>query len=298
MASSSLLGGIEAGGTKFICMVGRRPEDVVDEIRIETAEPLATLAKVTAFFRPYCANGQVHRIGVGSFGPLDLDRQSPTYGYITSTPKPGWRNANLLGAIQSALPVQVAIDTDVDAAALGEYRWGAGRGTGSLLYVTVGTGIGGGFIQDGLPLHGAHHPEMGHIMISHDLAQDPFLGICPFHGDCFEGLASGPAIQKRFGARPETLQDDEPFWEVEAQYIASALAAYVLVLSPGRIVLGGGVMRRASMFPKIRKLVIDLLGGYLQAPSPRDDMGAYILPPALGERSGVFGALALAERAE
>jgi fructokinase len=227
-----------------------------------------------------------------------LDHQSPSYGLITSTPKPGWHNTDLVGAIQRPLGVKVALDTDVNAAALGEYRWGAGTPARSLLYVTVGTGIGGGFIQDGIALHGAHHPEMGHIKIVHDLAKDHFAGICPFHADCFEGLASGPAIEKRFGVRPENLNDADPFWEVEAQYIASALATYILLLSPGRILLGGGVMRRASMFPKIRELVLASLAGYVQIPSPAGDMGAYITPPSLGERSGVFGALALAERLE
>jgi fructokinase len=299
MTGDAFFGGIEAGGTKFICMVGRGPTDILQEARIETTTPEVTLPEVIQFFRPYCDMGQLTRIGVASFGPLDLDPASGTYGYLTSTPKPGWSNTNLVGAMETSLPVKVMLDTDVNAAALAEFKWGAGVGVRSVLYLTIGTGIGGGFVQDGRPLRGElQHPEMGHILIRHDRAMDPFPGICPFHGDCFEGLASGPAIARRLGTSAEDLPDDHAFWDIEANYIAHAVAIYILVLSPGRIVLGGGVMRRAHLYPKIRQLVLRALAGYVSSRLVSENIPDYIVAPGLGERSGVLGALALAARAD
>lgn len=296
MTTGALLGGIEAGGTKFMCMVGNGPASIVEEIRIETASPDSTLGRVFAFFRPYCEAGQVQRIGVGSFGPLDLDHESPTYGCITTTPKPGWQNTNLVGAIEAALPVRVILDTDVNAAALAEYSWGAGIGVNPLLYVTIGTGIGGSLLQEGKPLSGLRHPEMGHISIAREFALDSFPGICPFHADCFEGLASGPSIAARLGTPAENVGSDHPFWDVEATYIAQALATYVLILSPKKIVLGGGVMRREFLLPKIRVRLQRALAGYLRSELLIQHIDGYVVPPDLGASAGVFGALALAER--
>jgi len=275
-------------------MVGSDPGHVLDQARFPTLTPTETLEKVTQFFAPFCRAGQVRAIGIGSFGPCDLRRASPTYGFITSTPKPGWQNTDVVGAIHSALLVDVILDTDVNAAALGEHTWGATVGTNTSLYLTIGTGIGGGIIVDGRPLHGLQHPEMGHIRIPHDLSRDPFPGSCPFHADCFEGLASGPAIQQRFGRRGEELADNDPFWELEADYIAVAVSTYILVSSPERIVLGGGIMQRELLLPRIRQQVIRLLGGYIRHAALTDSIGNYIVAPGLGPQSGVFGAIALA----
>ncbi|HEY9153470.1 MAG TPA: ROK family protein [Anaerolineales bacterium] len=295
MSQHELYGGIEAGGTKFVCAVGNGPENIVERTRINTTSPDETFQKVIQFFQPYTIAGKIISIGIGCFGPLDLNPDSPTYGFITSTPKPRWGNADVLGTIQRALEVKAAIDTDVNAAALGEFRWGAGQACDPLLYLTIGTGIGGGYIKDGKTLIGLHHPEMGHIRIPHDLKRDPFSGGCPFHGDCFEGLASGPAIEKRFGARGETIRDDDPYWDIEADYITSALSNYILILSPKRIILGGGIMERKFLFPLLRRKVLETLNGYVESKSLSQNIDEYIVPPGLGNQSGSLGAIALAQ---
>jgi len=288
-------GGIEAGGTKFVCAVAGGPDDVRAQIEFPTTTPRATLARAVDFFtdqpEPLAA------LGIGSFGPLDPDPSSPTYGYVTSTPKPGWQHTDVRGLFQSKLQVPVAFDTDVNAAALGEHRWGAAQDVDTFVYVTVGTGIGGGGMVDGALLHGLVHPEMGHIRIPHDLKRDPFEGVCPFHGDCLEGLASGPAIEARWQQRGEDLPDDHPAWPLEAHYLALGLMAIICTLSPQRIILGGGVMERSLLFPMIRSRVRDLLNGYVQAPAITEPTNTYILPPALGRQAGVLGAIALAARA-
>lgn len=293
-----LYGGIEAGGTKFLCVVGHDPQRILAQVRIETTNPDETLQRVAQFFLPFTAAGRIRTLGLGSFGPIDLDPASETYGCITSTPKPGWQNTPIVRMLGDALRVSVAVDTDVNVAALGEATWGASRGSDPSLYLTIGTGIGGGFMQAGKALRGLSHPEMGHIRIPHDRKVDPFPGNCRFHGDCFEGLANGPAIRERCGRNPETLPDDEPFWRVEANYIAAALCIYILILSPARIILGGGIMQRAFLFPAIRQNVLGCLNGYLQCAAILADIDAYIIPPVLGSRSGVLGALALAQREE
>ena len=296
MVDGPLYGALEAGGTKFMCVVGRSPQDVVDEKRIETTDPQSTLGKVVAFFEPHCRAGRLSAIGVGSFGPLDLDEASPTYGQITTTPKPGWQNADLLGSLGAGLGLPVVLDTDVNAAALGEYTWGAGIGLRALMYLTVGTGIGGAFLYEGQPLHGMQHSEMGHVHVARDAADSLFPGACPFHGACFEGLASGPAIEQRLGRRGEDLPDEDAFWSLEAGYIASALATYVLVLSPMRIIVGGGVMHRKFLFPMIRERLLELLGNYVLDPRLLQHTQDYVVPPGLGAHSGVYGALGLAAR--
>jgi fructokinase len=295
MTSSQLFGGIEAGGTKFNCIVASGPDHIVQEARIPTTTPEETLGKTIEFFQPFVAARQIDSIGIACFGPLDLDPASPTYGFITATPKPHWSNTDVRGTVQRALDVRTAITTDVNGAALGEFQWGASQGCDPSLYLTVGTGIGGGYLVDGKPLTGLLALEMGHIRIPHDFARDPFPGNCPFHGDCFEGLANGPAIQKRFGARGESIPDDDPFWDVEADYIAAALANYILTLSPKKIVLGGGVMAREYLFAKVRHKVQDLLNGYVSHAAILTDIDHYIVPPALGIRSGSLGAVALAK---
>ena len=295
MPPTKLFGGIEAGGTKFVCIVASGPDHLLEQARIPTTTPEETLGKTIEFFQPFIAAQQIDSIGIACFGPVDLNPDSPTYGFITSTPKPDWSNTDVRGAIQRALRVHTAITTDVNAAALGEFKWGASQGCDPSLYLTVGTGIGGGYLVDGKPLTGLLALEMGHIRIPHDFELDPFRGACPFHRDCFEGLASGPAIQARFGSRGESIHDDDPFWDVEAGYIASALVNYILTLSPKKIVLGGGVMAREYLFPKVRRKVRELLNGYVIHPSLLTDIHNYIVPPALGVRSGSLGAIALAQ---
>jgi fructokinase len=231
---------------------------------------------------------------VGAFGPLDLNPQSPTYGFITSTPKPGWSNTDVLGTLRRALHVNLAVDMDVNVAALGEYLWGASKGNDPSLYLTIGTGIGGGYIVNGRPLIGLLNLEMGHVRIPHSRELDPFLGSCPFHGDCFEGLASGPAIEKRFGVTGAVVPEDDPFWDIEADYIASALMNYILTLSPRKIILGGGVMQREFLFPKVRRRVHELLNGYVVSRVLLENIDQYIVPPGLGNQSGSLGAIALA----
>ena len=291
MSNKALYGGIEAGGTKFVCAVASSPQTIVDETRFPTTTPVETIQQVCEFFVPYM--DELQGIGLGSFGPVDVDPASPTYGYITTTPKPHWGNTNILGILQEKLNLPIAIDMDVVAAGLGEAKWGASMGFDPSLYLTIGTGIGGGYIVDSKPLRGLVSLEMGHIRIPHNLELDPFRGSCPYHEDCFEGLVSGPAIQARFGQRAETLSDADPFWDVEAGYIAHALANYVLTLAPRKIILGGGIMQKDFMFKKIRARVKSLLNGYLHHPMLIDHMDEYIVPPALGNRSGVLGAIAL-----
>ena len=294
MKNIQLFGGIEAGGTKFNCIVGGGPHQIEAQVRIETTTPDETLKKVVEFFQPFTKGNMINALGVGCFGPVDLDPDSKSFGYITSTPKPGWQNTDVAGTLRQKLDVSIVMDTDVNAAALGEFNWGASKGIDPSLYLTIGTGIGGGYIKNAQPLIGLLSPEMGHIHVPHDLNLDPFQGSCPFHKDCFEGLASGPAIQKRFNIRGETLSDDHPFWEIESGYIAAALADYIFVLSPKLIILGGGIMQRSILFPMLRRNVQKILNGYVHSSSLVENIGTYIVPPGLGNQSGVLGALALA----
>lgn len=292
MSTPFLLGAIEAGGTKFVCAVGTGPGDLRTVERIPTTLPEETLGRVCDFFR---AQPQITALGIGSFGPVDLNPDSGTFGYITSTPKPGWQNTSVGPHLQEALGVPVAFDTDVNAAAIGEHRWGAAQDVDSCIYLTVGTGIGGGALVKGEPLHGLVHPEMGHVMLPHDRMRDPYDGFCPFHGDCFEGLAAGPALKDRWGAAAEALPDDHPAWPLEAHYIALALVGFILTLSPERLILGGGVMHKKVLFPLIRQEVQTLLNGYVKAPQILGDIDRYIVPPGLGDRAGILGALAMAQ---
>jgi fructokinase len=294
MNDQILYGGIEGGGTKFICAIGRSPSEVVDEIRFPTTTPQETLEKVCNFFKPSVREGRIKFIGLGSFGPVDVDPGSPTYGYITTTPKPNWANTDILGILNSELGVSIAIDMDVAASAMGEFIWGANLGFDPSMYLTVGTGIGGSYILNGKPLRGLVSLEMGHIRIPHDENLDPFKGSCPYHGDCFEGLASGPAIQARFGKRGEMLADNDPYWDIEAGYIAYSLANYIFTLSPKKIVLGGGVMRKTFLYEQIKSRLYGILNKYLNHPLLTDHLDQYIVPPSLGDRSGVMGGIALA----
>jgi fructokinase len=294
MSVEYLYGGIEGGGTKFLCAVGSSPDKIIDEARFPTTTPQETLERVCSFFASYVKAGRIKSIGLGSFGPVDVDPASPKFGYITTTPKPNWAFTNIYGILQQELNVPIQMDMDVAASAMGEYTWGANKCLDPSLYLTVGTGIGGSYILDGKPLRGLVSLEMGHIRIPHDEKLDPFQGSCPYHKDCFEGLASGPAIYARFAKPGETLANDDPFWEQEAGYIAYALTNYIFTLPPKRIVLGGGVMRKAFLYERIRIKVQELLNNYLNHPLLTSHMDEYIIPPALGDRSGVLGGIALA----
>ena len=290
----TLYGGIEAGGTKFVCALGTGPDDIRAETRFPTTNPEETFGRAIDFFN---AHDEVAAIGVGSFGPIDPRPGTPTFGFITSTPKPGWQDTDFVGTLETAFDVPVGFDTDVNAAALGEHRWGAAQGLETFIYLTIGTGIGGGAMVEGEMLHGVMHPEMGHIRIPHDRERDPFEGGCPYHGDCLEGLANGPAIEARWGVRGEHLPQDHPAWDLEATYLAHALVNYTLTLAPQRIIMGGGVMAQEQLFPLIRAKVVALLNGYFQVAEVTERIDEYIVPPALGGRAGVLGAIALAQRA-
>jgi fructokinase len=294
---NAFVGGIEAGGTKFVCALGSGPDDIRAELRIQTTTPSETIGRSIEFFAAQREKfGPISAVGIASFGPIDPEPGSPTFGYITSTPKPGWGNTNFAGPVERALGVPVAFDTDDNVAALGYWRWGAGRGADGLIYLTIGTGIGGGGLLNGRLMHGLIHPEMGHIRIPHDLQADPYPGHCPYHGDCLEGLASGPAISERWKRTSETLPEGHPAWVLEANYLALALVNLICTVSPQRIILGGGVMAHGALFPLVRDKVQQLLHGYVQSPAVLDRIDRYIVPPGLGDRSGVLGAFALAQQ--
>lgn len=288
-------GGIEAGGTKFVCVVAAGPDQIEEEIRFPTGKPDETIGRAIEFFRQY--DGRLAAIGIGSFGPVDLQPDSGTYGAITVTPKPYWSNADFAGRVKRALGLPVGFDTDVNTAALGEWRWGAAQGLSNFLYLTVGTGIGGGGMINGQLMHGLVHPEMGHIRLPHDHAADPFPGRCPYHGDCLEGMASGPAMEDRWGQKAQTLPEDHPAWDLEATYLAYAMVNFICTLSPERLILGGGVMQQRQLFPRIRRKTVELLNDYVRSPAILDDVDGYIVPPALGNQAGMLGAIALAQRA-
>jgi len=286
-------GGVEAGGTKWVCAIGDGPGDLRETVTFPTTTPAETIARAAGFF---ARAEDLAGVGVGSFGPIDARRSSPTWGSITTTPKPGWAHTEVAPALERALALPVVFDTDVNAAALGEQRWGAAVGLDTFCYVTVGTGIGGGAMANGRLLHGLLHPELGHMRVPHDRERDPFEGACPYHGDCFEGLAAGGAVRQRWGVPAEEL-DDPAAWELEAEYLALGLVNVVCTLSPQRIVLGGGVMKRPGLHALVRARLRELLAGYIAAPELIDAIDDYVVPPRLGDRAGVLGAIELARRA-
>lgn len=296
-----LYGAIEGGGTKFVCAVGSASGELFARERFPTTTPEATLRQAITFFKQQevLRTGRIAALGIASFGPVDLDPHSPHYGYITSTPKQGWADTDVVGTVQAAFPdIPIGFDTDVNGAALGEHQWGAAQSWDTLAYLTVGTGIGGGVIVQGQAAHGLIHPEIGHILVPRR-SDDPLeRGVCPFHGNCLEGLASGPALERRWNARGEHLPADHTAWDLEAYYLAVALESIMCILSPQGIVLGGSVpLRQPQLFPLIRRKVHDLLNGYLVHPR-LDTLESYIVPAGLGHDAGVKGALALALAAE
>lgn len=283
-----MLAAIEAGGTKFVCAVGDEKGNIVDKIQIPTTVPSETLPQVIAFFEQY----EIEAIGIGSFGPVDVDEQSSTYGYITSTPKPGWNHYPLVQKLREAFSVPIGFNTDVNAAALGEASFGAAKGLDSCLYITVGTGIGAGALVQGKLLQGFTHPEMGHILVRRN-PDDNYQGKCPYHHDCLEGLAAGPAIEERWGAKGIDLVDRTEVWELEGYYLAQALMQYILILSPKKIILGGGVMKQKQVFSFITKYLNEFINEYVNLP----DAEGYIVSPALGDNAGIIGSLLLANQA-
>lgn len=281
------LGALEAGGTKMVCAVGNEQGVIMDQIVIPTETPEITMPQIIAFFQKY----EIKALGIACFGPLDLTRGSSTYGYITTTPKLAWRGYNIVGAMKKALSVPIGFDTDVNGSALGEAACGALRGLSHGMYITIGTGIGAGIIANNQLLHGMLHPEAGHILMRQH-PDDEFEGLCPYHRHCFEGLASGPAIEKRWGKAAQFLADREEVWRLEAYYIAQAIVNYIMVLSPQRIVLGGGVMHQTQLMPLIREEVLKQMNGYVQT-REMEHLEDYIVLSELGDRQGILGALEL-----
>ena len=283
-----MLGAIEAGGTKFVCAVGDETGKIIDRIQIPTTVPEETMSEVFQFFNKY----PIEAIGIGSFGPIDVNVESPTYGFITSTPKLAWKDYPFVQVIKEAFSVPVGFNTDVNAAALGEVTFGAAKGLDSCLYITIGTGIGAGAIVQGKLLQGLSHPEMGHTFIRRH-ANDSYQGKCPYHQDCFEGLAAGPAIEERWGEKGNSLVERDDVWNLEGYYIAQALMQYILILSPKKIILGGGVMNQKQVFTYIYKYLPELINHYVFLPELSD----YIVSPGLGDHAGITGSLLLAYQA-
>ncbi|MGR3766029.1 ROK family protein [Rossellomorea sp. NS-SX7] len=286
-----IIGAIEAGGTKFVCGIGNEEGVIVERISIPTTTPDETMNQVVTYFK----DKQLDAMGVGSFGPVDLDESSSTYGHITSTPKTHWNYFDLVGELRKHFSVPIGFDTDVNAAALGESLWGAAKGLDSCLYMTVGTGIGVGALVEGKLIHGLTHPEMGHIVVRRH-GDDHYAGRCPYHGDCLEGLAAGPAVEERWGKKGHLLEDSPEVWEMEAYYLAQAIANYVLILSPKKIIVGGGVMKQTQLYSLVRDKVKDILGGYVQSDQLLDRIDDYIVAPGLGDNAGLAGAMGLVLR--
>ena len=286
-------GTLEAGGTKMVLSIGNENNEILERASIPTRTPDTTIPEMNEWFaaRDICA------LGIGSFGPVELDPASPQYGWINKTPKLEWVNTPLLPRMCEALGVPALIDTDVNAAALAEYELGAARGLRSCLYVTIGTGIGGGAVCEGNLVHGLMHPEMGHMLLRQEEGDPAPEGFCPYHKGCLEGLASGPAIEKRWGKSAKELPAGHPAWDLEARYIAQMCIDVICTLSPQKIILGGGVMQQKHLFPMIRAIVQEKLNGYIGREEILTDIDHYIVEPGLGTASGAVGALLLAKRA-
>jgi fructokinase len=295
-----LLAAIEAGGTKFVCGIGRGPDEILASTRLPTTTPAETLAACAAWFETQrTEHGDFAALGIGSFGPLDLNPASASFGRITTTPKPGWQQTDLAGYFRNRLQVPVALDTDVNAAALGEHLWGAGQNLDPLVYITVGTGVGVGILIHGRLLHGLLHPEAGHLLVpplADSLAPHP-EGQCPFHDHCLEGYICGPALAKRWGAPADTLPPDHPAWQETARLMGQALMNLTLSLCPRRIILGGGVMSQPHLITQIRTELQRRLHGYLDVPELGPDLDSFVVAPGLGNLSGLLGSLALARQA-
>jgi fructokinase len=293
--SELFFAGIEAGGTKFVCAIGNGMGEVLERTSVPTTNPEETMGKCKDFFQEMFRKYPFVAIGVASFGPVDPDPASPYYGSITATPKKGWMNFNIVKNLQETFTMPIGFDTDVNGAAIGEARWGHGQGFDSLVYWTVGTGVGGGGILSGQLIHGLIHSEMGHIYVPQDKEEDPFSGVCPYHKNCLEGLASGTAMAERWQCDVADMPDDHPGIDLEAKYLAYAMVACIVITSPKRIILGGGVMNKNVLYSKVRTKTKELLNGYIVHRMILDDMDDFIVAPGLGNNAGVCGAFALAE---
>lgn len=282
-----ILGALEAGGTKMVCAIGNENGEITEQVSIPTETPEITIPKLLDFF----VGKGIEALGIGCFGPIDVNRDSATYGYITTTPKLAWQNFNIVGAFRDKLGVPVGFDTDVNGSALGEYTWGIAKRLHSCIYITIGTGVGVGVIVDGRLVHGMLHPEGGHILL-HKLPHDTYEGFCPFHKNCMEGLAAGPAIEGRWGKKAVALADRKEVWEMEAEYIAQALVDYLMLFSPQRMILGGGVMHQTQLLPLIREKFHKLLNGYIKT-KELEDLDSYIVVQSLDDKQGIMGALKL-----
>jgi fructokinase len=287
----TIYGALEAGGTKMVCALGLADGTILEQTSIPTTTPEETVPLITAYFR----DKGIAALGIGCFGPVDLDRTSDTWGMILDTPKLAWRHYPIAKVLADALHVPVGFDTDVNGSLLGEVTFGAARGLSDAVYITIGTGIGAGILTNGKLLHGMLHPEAGHILMR-PLLGDAYQGKCPYHGTCFEGMASGPAIEERWGKPGRELADRTEVWELEAGYIAQALTSLVMILSPERIILGGGVMHQEQLFPMIRKKTLEAVAGYLNTELLKD-IDHYIVPASLGDDQGIMGAVQLAVEA-
>lgn len=284
------LGALEAGGTKTVCAIGDETGKIFEQVSIPTQTPEATMPKLIEYFK----EKEIDALGIGCFGPIELDKNSPDYGCITSTPKKAWRNFNIVQEFAKVLQCPIGFDTDVNGSVLGEVTFGQAKGKNCVIYLTIGTGVGAGIYIEGKLLHGMLHPEAGHVMIRKRDA-DKYEGKCPYHKTCLEGLAAGPAIEERWGKKAALLADREEVWELEADYITQALTGYILTLSPELIILGGGVMHQEQLFPLIRTKVTEMLNGYIQA-KELEDMEHYIVPASLHDDQGIMGCLELARR--
>jgi fructokinase len=289
-----LFGAVEAGGTKFVCAVGNGRGEILAQERFPTADPGSTLAQVHAFLHRCRPLGALAAIGVASFGPVELDENSARFGFIGRTPKPGWSGTDIAGSLAREFRCPIGFDTDVNAAALAEHKWGAARDVENLVYLTIGTGIGGGVMVGGAPIHGLMHPEIGHLYLRQHPLDLEFRGVCPFHGDCAEGVASGRAIVARTGAPLQELDQSHPQWEIEADYLGQLCAQLVVAISPRRIVMGGGVMSQPALLPLIRPRLRHWLGGYIDRSEILNDTDRYVVAPELGDNAGVLGAMVLA----
>lgn len=283
-----IIGALEAGGTKMVCAIGNEKGEILDRISLPTLTPEETMPAMMEYFKAR----DIEALGIGCFGPVDPDKASPTFGYITTTPKLAWTNYNIVGEFKKALGVPVGFDTDVNGSCLGEATWGASRDVDNSIYVTIGTGVGVGIMINRQLLHGMLHPEAGHILLARH-PEDTYEGKCPFHPNCLEGLAAGPAIEARWGKKAYELADNAKVWELEAYYIAQGLVNYILTVSPQKIILGGGVMHQEQLFPMVRTEVKRLLNGYIQT-EELENIDTYIVPCSLNDNQGIMGALKLA----
>ena len=284
------LGALEAGGTKMVLAIGDENGHIEKRVSLPTRTPEETIPPMIAFFK----ENPVEALGIACFGPVDLDKTSPTYGYITSTPKLAWQNTDIVGAFKNALHIPVGFDTDVNGSCLGEATFGAAKGLSDAVYITVGTGVGMGILSGGQLIHGMMHPEAGHMLLTKH-PNDTYNGHCPFHANCLEGLAAGPAVEERWGAKGIELAPRAEVWEMEAYYLAQAVVSLILTVSPKRVILGGGLMHQRQLLPLVREQVKTLLNGYIRTPQMAD-LEHYITEPGLGDDQGILGALMLAEK--